>query len=38
MLIEAELMPQAQLGELLAEAGELTAIAAASIRTARKNA
>lgn len=37
MLIEAELIPQTQLSELLAEAGELTAITVASIRTARKN-
>jgi|SRR5579883_623622 len=37
MLIEAELVPQAQLSDLLAEAGELTAITVASIRTARKN-
>jgi four helix bundle protein len=37
LLIEAELIPQTQLSELLSEAGELTAITVASIRTARKN-
>jgi four helix bundle protein len=37
MLIDAELVPEAQLRDLLAESGELTAIAVASIRTARKN-
>jgi four helix bundle protein len=37
MLIEAELVPESQLRDLLAEAGELTAIVVASIRTARKN-
>jgi four helix bundle protein len=37
MLIDSELVPEEQLRDLLAEAGELTAIAVASIRTARKN-
>jgi four helix bundle protein len=37
MLIDAELVPEVQLRDLLAEAGELTAIVVASIRTARKN-
>jgi four helix bundle protein len=37
MLIETELVPEAQLSDLLAEAGELTAITVASIRTARKS-